>query len=239
MQIVRHIAARFVTTAGLAALGSLNSLSAHAADAAAPVDQSVYAAWGAFGASVGYEQRFGTFWGGHWGTRLLVNTGGIGHDSGHADLSGNRYDTHVKTGAGISSLFDYYPSLDSGWHVTGGVILSRIKNDLTGRPDAQGNYNLNNHVYSASQVGTLTGHMKYDPTLLYLGGGWESAASGTKGWRFVSDAGVFVTGKAKTTLTSTNAATNAALQADLNAESSQLDKRGVGVSIQLGAAYAF
>lgn len=232
MHTVRHLA----ITIGLLALCSTG---AQAAEAIAPADQSVYAAWGAFGASLGYEKRFGDSWGGHWGTRLLVNTGGIGHDSGHSDLSGNRYDNHIKTGAGISSLFDFYPSLDSGWHMTGGVILSRIKNDLTGRPDAQGNYNLNDHVYSAAQVGTLTGHMKYDPTLLYLGGGWESAAAGTKGWRFVSDAGVFVTGKAKTTLTATGAAGNPGLQADLNAERSQLDKRGAGVLVQLGAAYAF
>lgn len=212
---------------------------AHAAETAAPTDQSVYAALGSFGASVGYEKRFGDFWGGHWGTRLLVNTGSLGHGRTHADLSGNRYDIKVKTGAGISSLFDYYPSLDSGWRVTGGVILSRIHSDLTGQPNGQGNYSLNDHVYSASQVGTLTGQLKYNPTLLYLGGGWESTAAGAKGWRFVSDAGLFMTDKAKATLTATGAASNSALQADIQAERAQLEKRGLGLMVQLGAAYAF
>lgn len=225
-----------ILAAGLIVLGSSG---AQAAGTAATADQSAYAGLGAFGASVGYEQRFGDLLGRHWGTRLLFNTGGMRHDSGHGDLSGNRYDLRLKTGGGISSLFDYYPCLDSGWRVTGGVILSRIKTDLSGRPDAQGNYSLNDHVYSAAQVGTLTGQMKSDPALIYLGGGWESTPADTKGWRFVSDVGVFVTGKAKTTLTSTNAANNPVLQADLNAESGQLDKRGLGVMVQLGAAYAF
>lgn len=230
---------RQLNAAMLALLTLVSAGVAHAAESTQAADQSVYGAIGPFGASVGYEHRFGDFWGGHWGTRLLVNSGGLAHASGHSDLSGNRYDTRLKTGPGISSLFDYYPSLDSGWHLTGGVILSRIKTDLTGKPDAQGNYSINNRSYSAAQVGTLTGQMKYDPTLLYLGGGWESAAAGAKGWRFVSDAGVFVTGKASTTLTATGAASNPALQADLNAERSQLDKRGVGLLVQLGAAYAF
>ncbi len=225
-----------ILVAGLIVLGSSG---AQAAEANTAADQSLYAGFGAFGASVGYEQRFGDFLGRHWGTRLLFNTGTMRHDSGHGDLSGNRYDLRLKTGGGISSLFDYYPCLDSGWRVTGGVILSRIKTDLSGKPDGQGNYSLNDRVYSAAQVGTLTGQMKYDPALIYLGGGWESTPAGAKGWRFVSDAGVFVTGKAKTTLTATNAANDPALQADLNAESGQLGKRGLGVMAQLGAAYAF
>lgn len=226
-------------TALAAGLILLVSSGAHAAESSPAADQSLYAGLGALGASVGYEQRFGDFLGRHWGTRLLVNTGSLRHDSGHEDLSGNRYDTRLKTGAGISSLFDYYPWLDSGWRVTGGVILSRIRTDLAGRPDAQGNYSLNDHVYSAAQVGTLSGKMKYDPGLIYLGGGWESPPANARGWRFVSDVGVFVTDKARTTLTSTNVGINPALQGDLAAESGQLDKRGLGVMVQLGAAYAF
>ncbi len=224
-----------ILAAGLIAMGANEAQAAETTMA----DQSVYAGFGAFGASTGYEQRFGSLLGKHWGTRLLVNTGGIRHDSGHEDQNGNHYDARLKTGAGISSLFDYYPSLDSGWHISGGVILSRIKTDLSGRPDAQGNYSLNDHNYSAAQVGTLTGQMKYDPALLYLGGGWESRPSDAKGWRFVSDVGVFVTGRAETTLSSTNAGQNQALQADLDAESGQLNKRGLGVMVQIGAAYAF
>lgn len=225
-----------ILAAGLIVLGASE---AQAAEATTPADQSVYVGFGAFGASAGYEQRFGSLLGKHWGTRLLLNTGGLRHDSGHEDQNGNHYDAQLKTGAGISSLFDYYPSLDSGWRMTGGVILSRIKIDLSGRPDVQGNYSLNNHNYSATQVGTLTGQVKYDPALLYFGGGWESTPSDAKGWRFVSDVGVFFTGKAETSLTSTNAGNNQALRTDLDAESGQLNKRGLGVTVQLGAAYAF
>lgn len=232
MNIARHI----VFAAGFIVLGSN---CAQAAEATAAADQSVYVGFGAFGASVGYEKRFGDLPGRHWGTRLLVNTGGVRQRSWHEDRSGNYYDTRLKAGAGLSSLFDYYPCLDCGWRLTGGVILSRIKADLSGRPDSQGNYRFNDHVYNAAQVGTLTGQMKHAASLLYLGGGWESTPAGAKGWRFVSDAGVFVAGKAKATLASTNAAGNPALQADLHAESDRIDDRGLGILVQLGAAYAF
>lgn len=232
---------RPLRTAMLALLAALSALPIRAA-CAADKDESIYGAFGPFGASIGYEHRFGTFGNGHWGSRVLVNTGNFGgakQPGGDDELSGNRYEQRLKVGAGISTLLDYYPSLDSGWRITGGLILSRIKTDLTGRPDAQGNYNFHGHSYNATQVGALTGQLKYDPVLLYAGGGWESAAAGARGWRFVSDAGVFVTGRAKTTLNASNAAGNAALQADLNAARGDLSKRGLGLVLQMGAAYAF
>jgi len=234
----RHL----LNTATLSVLALLSTQTAHATEGTMPGEQSIYGAIGPFGASIGYEHRFGEFGNGHWGSRVLINSGNFGgarRQGGHDDLSGNRYDQQLKMGGGMSTLLDYHPSLGSGWRLTGGLILSRIKTDLTGRPDAQGNYNIHGHTYSAAQVGALTGQLKYDPALLYVGGGWESRTAGAKGWRFVSDAGVFVTDRAQASLHGSNAAGNPALQADLDAEQGELRKRGLGLVVQLGAAYVF
>lgn len=208
---------------------------AQAADFSSAEAQSVYGTLGLFGASIGYAHRFSD----RWVSRLQLNTGSLGDATGHTDLSGNRYEVKQKAGAGISTFTDFYPCADSGWRLTGGFIVSQLKPEIKGQPNAQGSYSINDHSYSAAQVGTLSGRLKYNPVSVYLGGGWESAPIEKKGWRFVSDAGVFYAGKASATLTATGAASNPALQADLNAERAQLEKQGLGVMVQLGAAYSF
>jgi hypothetical protein len=197
--------------------------------------QSVYGSWSAFGASVGYAHRVNA----HWLARAQLNTGNPAHSKGHATLDGIRFETSARTGGGFSTFSDYYPSTGSGFHLTGGLIYSQIKPELTGQADGQGNYQLNGHSYTAAQVGTLSAHLKNRPLNLYLGGGWESAPIEAKGWRFMSDAGLFTSGRPQVSLTATGANSNPALQADLDAERSRLVKGSLGLSLQLGAAYAF
>lgn len=218
-----------------AALCAVSAFSAHAQETSDRKAQSVYTMISPFGLSVGYAHRTAP----HWVSRVQLNTGSPETSNGHLDLGSNRYDIKQKTGAGLSTFTDYYPSLDSGWRLTGGFVISRVKLGLTGQANGQGNYRLNDHDYSAAQVGTLTGKLRFNPVNLYLGGGWESGPIETKGWRFVSDAGLIYGGKASATLTATGADTNAALQADVNAERSRLEKNGLGVMIALGAAYSF
>jgi hypothetical protein len=197
---------------------------------------SAYGVYGAFGLGVGYAHRTSE----HWVSRIQLNSGGLGRSHGHAEIGDVRYDTRARTGAGFSTLTDYYPSASSGFHLTGGLVWSHLNPELTGQPDGQGSYRINHHTYSAAEVGTLKARLKYDPVNLYLGGGWESAPITQPGWRFVSDAGLFTPlTRAKATLTATGAAGNAALQADLDAERDALRKRGLGVAISLGAAYSF
>jgi opacity protein-like surface antigen len=197
---------------------------------------SVYGVFSAFGLGVGYAHRTSE----HWVSRIQLNSGGLVRSRGHTDIGDVHYDTRVRTGAGLSTLTDYYPSSSSGFHLTGGLVWSRLNPELTGQPDGQGGYRINHHSYSAAEVGTLKARLKYDPVNLYLGGGWESAPITQPGWRFVSDVGLFSPlTRAKATLTATGAAGNAALQADLDAERDALRKRGLGVSVSLGAAYSF
>lgn len=196
---------------------------------------SAYGVVGPFGVGVGFGRRIAP----HWAARFQVNSGVSLGVNGDFTEHGVRYDSRYRSGAGFSTLVDYYPSLDSGWRLTGGVVYAPIKPELTGRPDAQGNFTLNNHVYTAAQVGTLKGRQKVGSDFLYLGGGWESAPLGTPGWRFVSDLGLFYGGRSSAKLNASNEGANPALAADVQAERKRLEKQGLGLALSLGVAYGF
>lgn len=196
---------------------------------------SAYGVIGPFGLGVGFGSRIAP----HWAARFQVNSGASWSRKEDFTEHGVHYDSRYRSGAGFSALADYYPSLDSGWRVTGGVVYSSIKPQLTGRPDAQGNFTLNNHSYSAAQVGELKGRQKVGPLNLYVGGGWESAPLGTPGWRFVSDLGLFYGGRSSAKLNASNEGANPALAADVQAERKRLEKQGLGLALSLGVAYGF
>lgn len=196
-------------------------------------DGSVYAGVSTFGLGVGYAHRFSD----KWAARFTLNSG-LDPKSQKEHLSGIDYDVKMKAGPGFSAQTDYYPIKDSGFRLSLGVNYSRIKGTLGGRPD-NGSYSINGQRYSATQVGSLNGNLKYKDLHPFMGIGWESKPLGSAGWRFVSDLGVLYYGKAKTSLSASGATAGSALQRDIDAERNQLSKRGVGVSIGLGAAYAF
>lgn len=197
--------------------------------------QSVYGGIGAFGLDLGYAQRIGE----HWVARVQLNSGSGVSRTDHARLSGIDYDAKVRTGAGVAAFTDFYPVLDSGWRLTGGLVYARIQPELTGKAAASGSYQIGAHQYTASEVGTLKGRLRYNPVNLYLGGGWDSAPIGQRGWRFTSDLGLFTAGQPKVTLTATGGTGAPGLKADLDAERGQLSKWGVGAAVTLGAAYRF
>jgi hypothetical protein len=172
--------------------------------------------------------------------RLGLSTGGLVTEKRKdVELEGNRYDLRQRAGPGLSLLADYHPWHDTGWRLTGGLVVARFKTTLTGRADGAGNYAINDRSYSTAQVGTLGGTMKSKPVNLYLGGGWESRPAGAAGWRFVSDLGLLVMGKSRTTLTASAGSGNAALQQDLAAEGRQLNRPGLGLLGSVGVAHGF
>lgn len=210
-----------------------------AAIAAAPgkngADASVHAGLGTFGVGIGYGQRFSDRFSG----RIGLHSGSFGSIKDDGDIEGIRYDVKAKLSPGVSALADYFPIDGSGFRLSGGLVYSRFKSDLTGRPAAGGTYNINGRTYTAAQVGKLQGKATYNAISPYLGIGWESKPAGAAGWRLVSDVGVFYLGKAKTSLSATGASANATLAQDVAAEREQLRKAGFGVAASIGAAYAF
>lgn len=230
----------FATFTTVLALASAWAQPAAAASAAEPQPEprhTVSASVGTLGVSLGLLAFNGP---GDFSARLLLHSGSLAADKRNAvDLQGIDYDVRQRFGPGLSLLGDYRPWHDTGWRLTGGLVVSRLDVTLKGRPDTAGNYALNGHTYHVAQVGLLTGKLRYKPVSLYLGGGWESKAAGTPGWRFVSDLGLLLMAKPEVTLTGSGAAGNTALLQDLAAEQQQLRKPGLGVLGSLGVAYGF
>jgi len=226
--------------ATVTAVLALASAWAQPAAAAKPPPEprsTVSASVGAFGVSLGLLEFEGP---GDVSMRVLLHTGSLAANKRNAvDLQGIDYDVRQRFGPGLSLLGDYRPWHDTGWRLTGGLVVSRLNATLSGRPDGAGNYAINGHTYNVSQVGLLTGRLRYKPVSLYLGGGWDSKAPGTAGWRFVSDLGLLLMAKPTVTLSGSAAAGNATLQEDLATEQRQLRKPGLGLVGSVGVAYGF
>lgn len=226
---------RLSSTLALAACMAGHAGIAGAADSFLAAPTSVQVGVGPLGLSVGAGKQLNE----NWRLRLGVHSGTIGNIRSNDDISGIDYEIRSKSKPGLSALADWYPLQDSGFHLSGGLILGRFEGKLHGRPNDNGNYDINGNIYSAAQVGELNGRVKYNSISPYLGVGWESKALGEKGWRFASELGVFYFGKAKASLSASKAAAGSALQRDVDAERGALAKNGLGVGLSLGATYAF
>lgn len=175
------------------------------------------------GSDFGVSLRAGTLGGGieiskwlvnHIGARIGVNYFSLSRDSiKQTDVN---YDVHIKL-TSFDALVDLYPSARGSFHFTAGLITNPAKVTGTGRPTGSGTFTLNNHVYTAGQVGTLTGEAKFAGAEPYLGLGFGTAASKHGGVSFIFDLGAAI-GKPKISLTATGAASNPTLQSDLNAQ---------------------
>lgn len=76
-----------------------------------------------------------------------------------------------------SGLLDWYV-LSGGFHVTAGVFGGNTRVDVTGRP-TDGTYTINGTTYSAAQVGSLSGQLKFGNSVQpYVGLGWGNPFRG-------------------------------------------------------------
>lgn len=124
-------------------------------------------------------------------------------------------------------LVDYAP-FDGYFRLTGGLVYNNNQIKATGKPNSNGTYTLNGHVYSASNSGNLDGKVDFRKIAPYLGIGWASPVK-YEGWTFSSDIGVLFQGSASTSLSNSNctagAATCASLANDVAAENSSLNDK--------------
>lgn len=192
--------------------------------------------------------RAGTLGVGITVAKLLVSHVGlrVGGDFFSLTLNGQQqtditYDMKGKWNA-VSALLDFYPAARGAFHLTGGLVTNPAKLTLTGRPTATGNFDINNHPYSSSQVGTLTGTIEFGSIEPYVGLGFGTAASNHGGLALVFDIGAVI-GKPTVSLTATGAASNPQLQSDLNAQiaSTQQDANKLPAYpvVALGLIYRF
>lgn len=103
-----------------------------------------------------------------------------------------RYDTKLKIN-NASALFDWYVA-KGGFHLSLGGMGGGVKLGTTGRPSG-GSYELNGHIYPSSQVGSITGRIKFGNSFApYLGLGWGNPVGTSGRVRFLFDVGAIYGG---------------------------------------------
>jgi hypothetical protein len=121
--------------------------------------------------------------------------------------SGIDYDVKGKLQT-FDLLFDWYALSGSKFHLTGGLVYNGNRFDAHGKADPLGKFNLNSNVYSAADVGILSGRVAYRKAAPYLGIGWGNALAENSRWNLNADLGAFYQGNANVNLTSIGCTTS-------------------------------
>lgn len=115
----------------------------------------------------------------------------------------------------FTALADWH-IFEGSFRISGGVISM----DHTGRLDARLKENntieINDHEYSSSDIGTLTGKIKYDKVAPYVGIGWGNPFINNSRLGLACDLGVAFTNSPEVSLSATGMA--AGLQDDIEIE---------------------
>lgn len=140
--------------------------------------------------------------------------------------SDGNYDVDLKL-QNVAALMDWYP-FGGAFRTTLGLVANGNKATLSATPSATGTYTFNGVSYTAAQVGSYTGELKFNSTAPYLGIGWGNPVATAKTWGLMSDIGVLFQGSPKVTSTATcGAALNttdcATFQSNVAAGAAQLE----------------
>jgi hypothetical protein len=175
-----------------AAVLALACLAAPAASRAATPDFAVAVRAGTLGAGLdldlGLSRSFG----------LRVGFAGfnINHNVDTSDVDYNgRLQLRTVTG-----LFDWYV-MDGGFHLTAGVAGNDTKLNVVGQP-SQGTYTIDGNTYTSSQLGSLSGQLKFGNSVSpYVGFGWGNPAGENGRVHFLFDVGAIYGGTPSVMLT--------------------------------------
>jgi hypothetical protein len=188
--------------------------------------------------TLGFGLEIGKLVTDHFGFRVGGNYFKFSTSATKSDVS---YDASLKLHS-VTGLIDFFPKARGSFHLTGGVMTNPITVSGTGTPDAVGNFTLNGHTYSSTQVGVLSGEAKYPDAGPYVGLGFGTPAR--KGpFAFFFDLGAMI-GQPTVTLTASGAASGSQLATDLQAQAdtTQHDIRKyakVYPMIGMGVAFRF
>jgi hypothetical protein len=173
-------------------------------------------------------------------------SGRLGFNFGNVNTnrteSGVSYDAKLNLSS-VQLLGDYHP-FGGGFRITGGLLAQNNKFAVTGKPDGNGSYAIDNTTYTAAQVGNLTGEYQYGNSIApYLGIGFGQPAN--EGFGFNADLGVMFTGSPKVNLTANNptfnnnSTTRTAL--DRQERQTENDLKGFNVYpvLSVGVSYGF
>lgn len=146
---------------------------------------------------------------------LRVGLNGYDLDSSKS-RKGVDYDTTFRERSG-SLIGDIFPMPDSSFRISLGVFYNDNRIDMKAKPNHSGDYEFQNHTYTADQIGTLKGQATFNKGSPYIGVGWGNAFAKPVGWTFSLDVGALYQGKPKFRLStnSTYCNTNAQCQTDI------------------------
>ena len=125
----------------------------------------------------------------YWGLRVGFAGFNIDHSLSTTDVD---YDGRLKLRT-VTGLLDWYV-FGGGFHLTAGVAGNATKLDVAGRP-SQGSYTINGVTYSSTQLGSLSGQLKFGNSVSpYLGLGWGNPAGEDGRVHFLFDVGAIYGG---------------------------------------------
>jgi hypothetical protein len=120
----------------------------------------------------------------------------VNHDINTSDVN---YSGRLKLRT-VTGLLDWYV-FQGGFHLTAGVAGSGTKLDVVGQPN-QGFYTINGKTYSSSQLGSLTGQLKFGNSVSpYVGFGWGNPAGEDGRLHLLFDVGAIYGGTPSVSLT--------------------------------------
>jgi predicted nucleic acid-binding Zn ribbon protein len=178
-----------VTTA---AASMLACLAAPAAASAATPDFAVAVRAGTPGVGLDLDLGLSP----SFGVRVGFAGFNINHNVNTSDVN---YDGRLKLRT-VTGLLDWYV-FRGGFHLTAGVAGNDTKLDVVGQPN-QSSYTINGNTYSSSQLGSLTGQLKFGNSVSpYVGFGWGNPAGESGRLHFLLDVGAIYGGTPSVTLT--------------------------------------
>jgi hypothetical protein len=131
-----------------------------------------------------------------FGMRLGFAGLNVNHTINTSDVD---YDGRLKLRT-ITGLLDWYV-FQGGFHLTAGVAGNGTKLDVVGQPN-QGSYTINGTTYASSQLGSLSGELKFGNSVApYVGLGWGNPAGENGRIHFLFDVGAIYGGAPTVSLT--------------------------------------
>jgi hypothetical protein len=182
-----------IAKAGVAATAvALACLIAPATSRAAPPDFAVAVRAGTPGLGLDLDLGLSP----SFGMRVGFAGFNVNHTVNTSDVN---YDGRLKLRT-VTGLLDWYV-FQGAFHLTAGVAGNGTKLDVVGQPN-QGSYTINGTTYSSSQLGSLSGQLKFGNSVSpYVGLGWGNPAGENSRIHFLFDVGAIYGGTPSVALT--------------------------------------
>ena len=169
--------------------------------------------------------------------RLGGNAFSYDYDGTESDIE---YDLELDLRS-VSAILDWHP-FSGGFRLSGGLLLNKNEVNAVATPTVS--YDIGGTLYTATDVGTLSGKIDFNSLAPYAGIGWGNALGEDKRWGLAFDLGVVFQGSPDADLTATGPlAANAAFLAELAKEEQQLqdevDDYEYYPVVSIGVTYKF